>query len=222
MSHYRDHLDAAQARIETLEAKLNERDASLAARDAELAEMRAEIARLRGDGQDEERPPRGHDLRDGQRALLAALAVCGFATATGYAVVRPSHCHGGRAFSAPVVRPTPTPVATIDAMDLGPTVGSATIGPAQRAAPVHVSDAAFAALEDAKRRVDACRQEGDGGPSGPGSATIAFLPAGGVEVFLAPPYAGTDVGACVAQIYRAARVPRFDGKPIFMTANFSL
>jgi TonB family protein len=47
MSQYRDELEAARHRIETLEAKLREREASLDARDAELAEHRAEVDRLR-------------------------------------------------------------------------------------------------------------------------------------------------------------------------------
>jgi TonB family protein len=47
MSHYRDDLEAARHRIETLEAKLREREASLEAREAELAERRAEVERLR-------------------------------------------------------------------------------------------------------------------------------------------------------------------------------
>ncbi len=49
MSGYRDDLEAARHRIETLEAKLVERDASLHAREAELAEHRAELARARRD-----------------------------------------------------------------------------------------------------------------------------------------------------------------------------
>jgi TonB family protein len=47
MSQYRDELEAARHRIETLEAKVRERDAALEARDAELAERRAEVERLR-------------------------------------------------------------------------------------------------------------------------------------------------------------------------------
>ncbi|MDC3962492.1 hypothetical protein [Polyangium jinanense] len=47
---YRNNLDAARMRIETLEAKLAEREASLKAREAELAEQNAEITRLRQTG----------------------------------------------------------------------------------------------------------------------------------------------------------------------------
>jgi len=47
MSQYRDELDAAQRRIDTLEAKVAERDAALAAREAELREREAELGRVR-------------------------------------------------------------------------------------------------------------------------------------------------------------------------------
>lgn len=50
MSQYRDELEAARHRIETLEAKLREREAALDARDAELAERLAEVERLRRSG----------------------------------------------------------------------------------------------------------------------------------------------------------------------------
>jgi hypothetical protein len=223
MSHYRDSLDAARARIETLEAKLNERDASLAARDAELAENRAEVARLRGEGgNDDDRPLDGLDARGGQRVLFAALALCGFATATGYAMVRPVHCHQRGAAPAVAVRSMAGSRAPLEPIDLGVTVSSETNGPAQRASRVRLGKAMVAALDAAKQRVDVCRPAGDGEPRGEGSVTVTFQPDGGSTVELGPPYDGTAVGACVAQIYRSARVPQFDGQPISLTARFDL
>ncbi|MDI1445523.1 hypothetical protein [Polyangium sp. 6x1] len=47
---YRNNLDAARMRIETLEAKLAEREASLRAREAEIAEQNAVLTRLRQTG----------------------------------------------------------------------------------------------------------------------------------------------------------------------------
>ena len=46
MSGYRDDLEAAQRRIDTLEAQLGERDASLKARRAELGELENKLRRL--------------------------------------------------------------------------------------------------------------------------------------------------------------------------------
>ena len=52
---YRNDLDAARMRIETLQANLAEREASLRAREAELAERNAEVTRLKQAGGKPER-----------------------------------------------------------------------------------------------------------------------------------------------------------------------
>ncbi|WP_437764212.1 hypothetical protein WMF27_36645 [Sorangium sp. So ce281] len=212
MSHYRDHLDAARARIETLEAKLKERDAALAARDAEIAEIRAEVERLRG-GSDDDGPPDGPLGRGGgQRALLVALAVCSFATATGYAMVRPSHClqrGGAYPLSAEV--------------SLRSQEGYDAWSSRVDGARVRVSKAAGAALEHGRVRAKRCWQPG--GPSGEGSVTVTFAPSGEAHVALdGAPFAGTEVGACVVDAFQgaAARVPAFEGEPLRLTTPISL
>ncbi|MGK4001852.1 hypothetical protein WMF31_04470 [Sorangium sp. So ce1036] len=215
MSQYRDHLDAARARIETLEAKLKERDAALAARDAELAEVRAEIERLRG-GSGDDGP---HDGRGGQRALFVALAVCGFATATGYAVVRPTHCMQ-RSITYP---------ATVEASPRGIDghAGHAMLLPARRgldAERVRLGRVAGAAIERGKLNAQACWQLD--GPRGEGSVTVVFAPSGDVEVELGDdaPYAGTEVGDCVVDAFRSAApaLRAFDGEPLRLTTHLSL
>jgi hypothetical protein len=87
MSQYRDDLDAAQRRVETLEAKLKERDATIAVKEAELAEREADLARLeRGAEHRRELPstappgsPRYHT-----NLLGLVLAASSFAMAAGY------------------------------------------------------------------------------------------------------------------------------------------
>ncbi|WP_437990806.1 hypothetical protein [Sorangium sp. So ce145] len=212
MSHYRDHLDAARARIETLEAKLKERDAALAARDAEIAEIRAEVERLRG-GSDDDGPPDGPLGRGGgQRALLVALAVCSFATATGYAMVRPSHClQRGGAYP---------PSAE---MSLRSHEGYDAWSSRVDGARVRVGKAAGAALEHGRVRAKRCWQPD--GPSGEGSVTVTFAPSGEAQVALdGASFAGTEVGACVVEAFRAAaaRVPAFEGEPLRLTTPISL
>ncbi|WP_437951746.1 hypothetical protein WME98_13830 [Sorangium sp. So ce296] len=212
MSHYRDHLDAARARIETLEAKLKEREAALAARDAELAEVRAEVERLRG-GSGDDGPPDGPQGRaGGQRALLVALAVCGFATATGYAMVRPAHCPQRGA-------PYPASAEVLPRSHDGHDAWSSRAD----AARLRVGRAAGAALEHGRVRAQRCWQPD--GPSGEGSVTVTFAPSGDAQVELdGPPYAGTEVGECVVDAFRAAasRVPSFDWEPLTLTTRFSL
>ncbi|WP_441291070.1 hypothetical protein ACSRUE_11685 [Sorangium sp. KYC3313] len=212
MSHYRDHLDAARARIETLEAKLKERDAALAARDAEIAEIRAEVERLRG-GSDDDGPPDGPLGRGGgQRALLVALAVCSFATATGYAMVRPSHClQRGGAYP-------PSAEVSLRSHDGYDALSSRVYG-----ARIQVGKAAGAALERGRVQAKRCRQPG--GPGGEGSVTVTFAPSGGAHVELdGAPFAGTELGTCVVDAFHvaAAPVPAFEGEPLRLTTPISL
>ncbi|WP_437673427.1 hypothetical protein [Sorangium sp. So ce131] len=216
MSQYRDHLDAARARIETLEAKLKERDAALAARDAELAEVRAEVERLRGGSRDDG-PLDGPPGRGGPRALFMALAVCGFATATGYAMIRPSHC----------LQRTAMFPATADASPFsseGAEARAAAEPGSRRAtmARVRLGRAAGAAIEHGKARAQRCWEPG--GPTGEGSVTVTFEPSGPRVELEGAPYEGTQVGECVIESFRdaAAKVPAYDGEPLTLTARFSL
>lgn len=82
MAQYRDELEAARHRVETLQAQLEERDAALRAREAELAEARAEAERAR----------KGRALAEPARprpwALL--LGAVGVSAALGYAFLRES------------------------------------------------------------------------------------------------------------------------------------
>lgn len=81
-------------------------------------------------------------------------------------------------------------------------------------------DAAARALADVP--LDACRQ--DGGPTGEGHVAITFEPDGSVRSVLvdAAPYAGTSVGECLAQRFRAVRVPAFGGAPVKVGKRFSI
>ncbi|EYF02112.1 hypothetical protein [Chondromyces apiculatus] len=96
---YRDDLDAARARIETLEARIREREASLGAREAELAELRMALDRLQRDPGEESARHVHVTAAASQRSVLVALGACAFLTTAAYAMVRPSACHGPRARS---------------------------------------------------------------------------------------------------------------------------
>ncbi|WP_437620934.1 hypothetical protein [Sorangium sp. So ce1151] len=212
MSHYRDHLDAARARIETLEAKVKERDAALAARDAEIAEIRAEVERLRGGSGDDGPFDGPHGRGGGQRALLVALAVCGFASATGYAMVRPSHCPQRSA-----AYPASVEVSPLGHDGLGP---GASRGISER--PRLTTDvAAAAALERGSHHAQRCWQPD--GPSGDGTVTVTFLRSGRAEVSLdGTPYEGTEVGECVTEAFRAAATRVRPFEPMTMKTLFSM
>lgn len=86
MSNYRDELDAARLRIETLAAQLEERDAALRAREAEITERDRKIARLeqRTGGEAAESPgsvPKDAHVWRGPLVIIALLAIAGWATA---------------------------------------------------------------------------------------------------------------------------------------------
>jgi hypothetical protein len=219
MSHYRDHIEAAQARIETLEAKLMERDAALTARDAELAEIRAEVARLRGGRSSSPAAFAGASGASGQRALLAAVAMCGFATAAAYAMVRPE-CHSAYRTTRHLAMAPPDDVTSWVVPD--------DVAQALRTQPARNerkfdARAAVRAIEDASRRAKECKRPG--GPVGEGEVTLILQPDGSLSIaeVSEPPYAGTDVGECVANtFFRTVSVPPYDGEPLTVVRRFSI
>jgi hypothetical protein len=81
--------------------------------------------------------------------------------------------------------------------------------------------AATSALASASRRAAGCKS--DDGPTGPGRATVTFSPDGPVSgVAVAPPFAGTSVGDCVATAYRSAQVPAFTGSSVTLPHSFRI
>jgi hypothetical protein len=88
--------------------------------------------------------------------------------------------------------------------------------------------AAASALSAAASRATGCR----GGPSGTGSAQVAFGPGGSVlAVFLQPPFRSSPVADCIDQAFRSARVPAYDGNArkektgdhrVFLTKSFTV
>jgi predicted Zn finger-like uncharacterized protein len=61
------------------------------------------------------------------------------------------------------------------------------------------------------------------GPTGPGHARVTFQPSGAVSaVDVEAPYAGTAVGACVAQRLQSASVPAFTGGALTVGKTFAI
>jgi hypothetical protein len=101
MSQYRDDLDAARRRIETLEAQIRERQAALEAREVELAEREAELARIRQGYRSPDKPR----PRIALACLLIGLVVSTAIVST--ALIRSrSTCRSSLVLAAPV--PTAT------------------------------------------------------------------------------------------------------------------
>jgi predicted Zn finger-like uncharacterized protein len=61
------------------------------------------------------------------------------------------------------------------------------------------------------------------GPTGPGHVRVTFQPTGSAStVEVDSPFGGTAVGACVAQRYRAAKVPAFTGGALSVGKTFTI
>ncbi len=81
--------------------------------------------------------------------------------------------------------------------------------------------ATIAALGAAAASAAGCKTPD--GPTGSGKATVTFAPSGRVTTAsVTAPFAGTDVGACVARSFRAARVPPFAGEPVTVSKSISI
>jgi serine/threonine-protein kinase len=82
--------------------------------------------------------------------------------------------------------------------------------------------AATAALRSAAVAAKDCKRSY--GPTGPGTVKVTFSPSGNVTsaLLLAPQYAGTLVGTCVATKFLKLRVPAFDGTAITTNMPFEI
>lgn len=69
--------------------------------------------------------------------------------------------------------------------------------------------------------VASCKR--DDGPTGPGHVKVTFQPSGSASaVEIDAPYAGTAVGACVAQRFRTVTIPAFAGGPLALGKTFAI
>ena len=73
----------------------------------------------------------------------------------------------------------------------------------------------------AARAAQACRRVL--GPTGPGTVVVVFDPSGVVQrAEVSPPYAGTDVGACVERTFMQVTVPSFSGPAVSVSKRFTV
>lgn len=81
--------------------------------------------------------------------------------------------------------------------------------------------AALAALGAAAASAGSCKTPD--GPTGTGKVSVTFAPSGrATATSVAGALAGTDVGGCVARLFRAAKVPAFSGDPVTVSKSFSI
>ncbi len=141
--------------------------------------------------------------------LAALAAACGEAPRPVEPVAIPSASDAG---TGPNVAPAPPASAAPSAAATAEPPSDATGQPAR-----FDRGAAAAALGGVS--VDRCRTAAE--PNLSGAVIVVFAPSGVVtSTKVEGPHAGTPIGGCVAQAYRAARVPPFDGPPITVRKAF--
>ena len=103
----------------------------------------------------------------------------------------------------------------------------AAAAPATPATPATPEGAAFdknaavAALGAAAASAASCKTAD--GPTGSGKVSVTFAPSGrATATSVAGELAGTEVGGCVARLFRAAKVPPFSGDPVTVSKSFSV
>ncbi|MDC0743987.1 hypothetical protein [Polyangium mundeleinium] len=207
---YRNNLDAARMRIETLEAKLAEREASLRAREAELAEQTAENTRLRQTGA---KPPKSRGV---WITLLVfthvAVACLGGLIFLGAFGPSPSYVN------CPSCPPPPPALALAD----DPAAHPPTPSVEGKATDSDTGESAITQSNDRMRpEVRACHvEERKKQPDAKGFLSVVFEvePEGKVgRVSLSPmsvgmkPWWSADFERCVAKAYRSLTFRPFDG-----------
>jgi predicted Zn finger-like uncharacterized protein len=93
--------------------------------------------------------------------------------------------------------------------------------PSVGSAPFSVS-AAQVALTQAATNAGSCAKAA--GPTGSGKVQVTFATSGRVTTatVMAPPFAGTPVGGCVAGVFRKARIPAYSGNPVTVSKSFNI
>ncbi|MET0792305.1 MAG: hypothetical protein ABW061_12355 [Polyangiaceae bacterium] len=82
-------------------------------------------------------------------------------------------------------------------------------------------NAAVAALGAAAASAGSCKKPD--GPTGSGKVSVTFAPSGrATATSVAGELAGTEVGGCVARLFRSAKVPAFAGDPVTVSKSFTV
>jgi hypothetical protein len=114
----------------------------------------------------------------------------------------------------------PQPPSPTDAPSFPDTVDTAS--PGTGAGKTFDTTAATAALRSAALAARDCKRSY--GPTGAGTVKVTFAPTGNVTsaLLLAPEYAGTLVGTCVATKFLKLRVPPFEGTAVTTNMPFEI
>lgn len=209
MSGYRDDLEAARHRIETLEAKLVERDASLHAREAELAEQRAELVRARRDTAGA--GTAGGGTKDKTIVLAIALSVFVLGMVGAALVVWRVNSIEDVVVQPPAQPPAPIVQPVSDPPKVAET---GAVPPGEDAPKPSEVDLIQDVVHKARPRVKMCYEQElarDPDASGTTTVTLTILEDGNVQQVQFEPHATISSKAldeCIKRVYLELRFPK--------------
>ena len=151
----------------------------------------------------------------GAAAPTAGAAAAAGSQATTVAVA------GSAKAATPAVAATPATPAVVNR----PAEPAAAAKPPEAASPpdgaAFDKNAAVAALGSAAASAGSCKRAD--GPTGSGKVSVTFAPSGrATATSVAGELAGTEVGGCVARLFRSAKVPPFTGDPVTVSKSFTI
>ncbi|WP_437673516.1 AgmX/PglI C-terminal domain-containing protein [Sorangium sp. So ce131] len=224
MSQYRDELEAARRRLDTLEAKVRERDAALEVRELELAEREAEIAMLRrsaGEGS----PPLLAPLSRGRLLGIFGLGAIASCLSIGVAVllVNGPCRYEGELLVEPAALPEPPAQVQADEPEA---LAPALLGAAEENARSTDVQIIKQGITQAKRKVRACyQQELASRPDSAGSiqVTLEIDQAGAVsDITLSESTVRSPAfDACLTRVYRELKFAGLEQGATTVSTSFT-
>ena len=164
----------------------------------------------------------------GATSAAPATSEAGAAGTANAASAKPSSSAAATSTAAVATPAATAPAAAPAATTTKPADPAAAAKPAEApAAPATPEGAAFdknaavAALGAAAASAASCKTAD--GPTGSGKVSVTFAPSGrATATSVAGELAGTEVGGCVARLFRAAKVPPFSGDPVTVSKSFTV
>lgn len=156
----------------------------------------------------------------GSAAAIASTSPAS-ASAAAPASARPATSTAATPAAAVAAATPATPAAAAKPADPAAAAAKPPEAPAATEGAAFDKNAAVAALSAAAASAGSCKTAD--GPTGAGKVSVTFAPSGrATATSVAGDLAGTEVGGCVARLFRAAKVPPFTGDPVTVSKSFTV
>ncbi len=223
MGIYRDDLESARLRIETLQAKLAASEADGAAQEAEVNELRRKVDRLERElGELQTDVPTLITGRPKRRTHAALAMVLVASCSLGFAAAYVSHRVGEHVQppdpstqTHPVTEPPHAPEPPSPAPVHEPPPPQPIRAPGER--EPFDREAVRSALAAASTRAGACPST----VTGRGRILVTYEPDGRVtDVTVGPPFEASNAAPCILEAFRHATIPPFSGASVTVSKSF--